>query len=312
MDALPVQEETGLDFASEIPGIMHACGHDGHMAMLLIAARVLFENRDRIRGNIRLVFQPNEEEAGAFRMIEDGVMANPAVDAAFGIHLWSQVPSGSVDIVPGPQMAASHYFFLTIKGKGGHAGFAHESVDPIYAATQIIQGVQAIQTRETDALNPLVIMFTQFHAGTNMTIIPETVELKGSIRFLYQGGEQALDRFSQLVSQLCQALRVDHDLKFETGNRLLANDPDITEKVRTAAAMVVDDPSKITSKIRTMAGEDFSEYLRHAPGAFAFLGSCNPQAFSHYPHHHPRFTIDEAVLPKGVELHVRAALALLE
>jgi amidohydrolase len=311
MDALPVQENTGLDFASQTPGVMHACGHDGHMAMLLVAARVLTEIRDHINGSIRLVFQPNEEEAGAYKVIEEGVMAEPEVTAAFGLHLWSQVPSGCVDIVTGPQMAASHYFYLTIKGRGGHAGFAHESVDPIYAATQVIQGVQAIQTRETDALNPLVIMFTQFHAGSNMTIIPETVEIKGSIRFLYEGGEKALDRFKNLVALLCQAHQVDHDLRFETGNALLANDPSITGKIRQAAGKVLQDPSKVTANIRTMAGEDFSDYLQHAPGAFAFLGSCNPDAGSHYPHHHPMFTIDEGVLGSGAELYVCAALELL-
>jgi len=140
LDALPVQEETGLPFSSEEEGKMHACGHDGHMAMLLVAAKILTGMQDQIKGTIKFVFQPNEEDAGAYRMIEAGVMDNPKVANAFGVHLWSQIPSGTIDIVPGPQMAASHYFYLTIKGTGGHAGFAHESIDPIYAVSGWLWG----------------------------------------------------------------------------------------------------------------------------------------------------------------------------
>ncbi len=310
MDALPVTEETGLPYASEIPGKMHACGHDGHMAMLLTAARVLTEMKDDVPGIVKFVFQPNEEDAGAYKMIEEGVMENPRVDAAFGVHLWSQVPSGTIDIVDGPQMAASHYFYLTIHGKGGHAGFAHESVDPIFVATNIVQSVQAVQTREIDALNPAVIMFTEFHAGSNTTIVPEKVEIKGSIRFLYEGGEEILKRFERIVAHTCEAHRVSYDLSFKVGNNLLSNDPDIAAEVRAVAGDVLGDTGRVSTRVRTMAGEDYSDYLQHAPGAFAFVGIANPAAGSDYPHHHPRFTIDEDVLPIGAELHVRTALRL--
>lgn len=311
MDALPVKEETGLPFASEEEGKMHACGHDGHIAMLLVASKILTQMRHEIKGNIKFVFQPNEEDAGAYKMIDDGVMENPKVDFVFGMHLWSQIPSGCVDIVAGPQMAASHYFFLTIKGKGGHAGFVHESVDPIYAATNIVQSIQGIQTRELNALNPVVIMFTEFHAGSNMTIVPEKVDIKGSIRFLQEDGQEIFDRFKRVVKHTCEAHRVEYELKFKLGNRLLSNDARITEYVRKTAAATLGDRSKVTAEIRTMAGEDFSAYLQHAPGAFAFVGSNNPAVNSNYPHHHPRFTIDEAVLATGVELHIRTAIALL-
>lgn len=311
IDALPVKEETGLPFASEEEGKMHACGHDGHMSMLLVAAKVLSEMRDEINGTIKFIFQPNEEDAGAYKMVDEGVMENPKVDSVFGMHLWSQTPSGYVDIVSGPQMAASHYFYLTIKGKGGHAGFAHESIDPIFAATNIVQSVQAVQTREIDALNPAVIMFTEFHAGSNMTIVPEKVEIKGSIRFLYEGGEEIFDRFERIIKNTCAAHRVEYELSYKVGNNLLSNDPTVTEYVKETAAEVLGDPSKVTSKIRTMAGEDFSDYLFHAPGAFAFVGINNPEAHSDYPHHHPKFNIDEGVLPSGVELHIRTALKLL-
>ncbi len=312
MDALPVEEETGLSFASEEKGKMHACGHDGHLAMLLVAAKVLTGMRKEIAGNVKFVFQPNEEDAGAFKMIEEGVMENPKVDAAFGVHLWSQIPSGTIDIVDGPQMAASHYFYLTIKGKGGHAGFVHESIDPIYAATNIVQAVQAVQTREINALNPAVIMFTEFHSGSNMTIVPERVQIKGSIRFLYQGGEEILERFERIIAHTCQAHRVGYELEFKVGNHLLSNDSDAAALVRSAAESALGDPSKITANIRTMAGEDFSDFLNKTPGAFTFIGVNNPAAGSDYPHHHPKFTIDEEVLPIGVELHVRTALRFLD
>ncbi len=310
MDALPVTEETGLPFASREPGKMHACGHDGHMSMLLVAAKVLTEMREDIAGTIKFVFQPNEEDAGAYKLVEEGVMENPNVDSAFGIHLWSQVPSGMIDIVDGPQMAASHYFYLTIQGKGGHAGFAHESIDPIYVATNIVQAVQAVQTREIDALNPAVIMFTEFHAGSNTTIVPDKVEIKGSIRFLYEEGPELFDRFERIIAHTCEAHRVSYTLSYKVGNNLLSNDPGIAAVARKAAAETLGDPARVTTRIRTMAGEDYSDYLQHAPGAFAFVGIANPEVHSDYPHHHPKFTIDEAILPVGAELHVRTALRL--
>src|SRR6056297_3115086 len=311
IDALPVKEETGLPFSSEEEGKMHACGHDGHMAMLLVAAKILSGMRDQLKGTIKFVFQPNEEDAGAYKMIEEGVMDNPKVENAFGVHLWSQTPSGYVDIVDGPQMAASHYFYLTIKGRGGHAGFAHESVDPIYAATNIVQSVQAVQTREIDALNPAVITFTEFHAGSNMTIVPEKVEMKGSIRFLYEGGEEVLERFERIICHTCEAHRVSYELNYKVGNNLLSNDPASAELVRAAAEETLGDKTKVTGLIHTMAGEDFCDYLQYAPGAFSFVGVKNPEAGSDYPHHHPKFNIDEDVLPLGVELHVRTALRFL-
>lgn len=313
MDALPVEEETGLTFSSCNRGVMHACGHDGHTAMLLVAAKVLSRLRDRLRGNVKFAFQPNEEDAGAYLMIEQGILENPTVDASYGCHLWSQLESGCIDVRPGPVMAASHYFFLDIKGKGGHAGFVHESVDPIFVASAVIQAIQAIQSREVDALNPLVVMFTEAHAGSNTTIVPEKMRLSGSIRVLYEDGEDDVRaRFERIVHAICQAHRAEYELSFKVGNHLLANDENMAAMVAECAEDVTRDRSRVTARIRTMAGEDFASFAKKVPSVFAFLGSRNEKKGIVYPHHHPRFNIDEEVLPAGVELYVRTALRFLD
>jgi amidohydrolase len=280
--------------------------------MLLAAARVLAAHRDRIAGSIKFVFQPNEEDAGAGRMIAEGVLEDPAVDAAFGLHLWNSLPTGTIDLRPGPIMAASHYFTITIRGRGGHAGFAHQSIDPILAAAQVIQAVQAIQTREVDALDPAVIMFTALRAGSNSTIVPETVTLGGSIRFLYPGGEEIRSRFERVIEHTCKAHRTDYELTFEVGNDLLSNDETITRMARESAAAVLGDSHSVTAIVKTMAGEDFAAFADAVPAAFAFVGARDPAGEVPYPHHHPRFTFDEKALIIGAELYVRTALHLLD
>ena len=310
IDAVPVTEETRMAFASQNPGVMHACGHDGHMAMLMVAAKILAGMREEISGTIKFLFQPNEEGAGAWKVVEEGIMISPKVDSAFGIHLWSQCPIGQIDIVDGPQMAASYYFDLKIRGHGGHAGFAHESTDPVFISSLIIQAVQGIQTREVNAPDPAVIMFTQMNAGTSTTIIPEAAELNGSIRFLYADGKSLFDRFEHVISHICAAYGAEYELEFKKGNALLSNHPETAALIRSAAAEVVG-AEQVTTNIRTMAGEDFSEYLAHTPGTFAFVGFYNSEKGVVYPHHHPKFAIDEDALVIGTELHIRAALKLL-
>lgn len=312
MDALPVEEQTGLTFASDQHGIMHACGHDGHMAMLLTAARILCGLKDEITGNILLAFQPNEEDAGAHVMIEEGILNRPKVDAAFGCHLWSQLDTGRIDICEGPVMAASHYFTLTVKGRGGHAGFVHESVDPLFVASSIIQAVQVIQTREINALYPMVIMFTRIQGGSNPVTVPETVLLQGSIRFLYDGGEEILRKFEKMATDICHTHGATCTLEFKTGNHMLVNDPVMTRVVREASSQALGTSGQVTAGIRTMAGEDFSEFARQVPSAYAFIGSRNMKKHTHYPHHHPRFDIDEDALLVGTELYIRTALVFLK
>lgn len=311
IDALPVHEETGLEFKSIYPGKMHACGHDGHMAMLLVAAKILSYLKDQISGNIKFVFQPNEEDAGAYLMVWEGVMQNPRVDAAIGMHLWAPLEAGKIDVCAGPVMAASHYFDLIIKGKGGHAGFAHKSIDPIYIASNIIQSVQGIQSREIDVMQPLAVVFTKFHAGANNTIIPEQVEMGGSIRFLHEIGEDYKERFERIVKHICLAYGADYELKFKMGNRVVKNDPELVQVIKEAARQTLESDEQVTSTVRTMVGDDFSEFILQVPGVYYFIGAGNKEKQADYPHHHPRFNIDEDVLPTGVEMYVRSALQFL-
>jgi len=312
MDALPVNEETGLPFASVNEGVMHACGHDGHMSMLLIAAKILTKHRESFKGNIKFVFQPNEEEAGAEEMIRHGVLSDPEVDASMGLHLWSPLPTGTIGLNPGPVMAASHYFYLTIKGRGGHAGMPHKAIDPISTAVKIIEDVQHLQTRELDSLEePTVIMFTGIHGGTAPTVVPAEIQIQGSIRFLHDRGEFVEKRFEDIISHICAMTGTEYELKIVIGNRLLSNDNDMTDLVLREASETVGQKN-IQKNMRMMVGEDFAEFSRSVRSAFYFVGTGNRDKQTDYSHHHPKFNIDEDSLPIGIEMHVRTALAYLD
>jgi amidohydrolase len=311
MDALPVQEETSLAYRSRNKGVMHACGHDGHMAMLLIAAKLLGNQKKEISGKIIFAFQPNEEDAGAYKMIEEGILEKNEVNAAFGCHLWNQLETGYIDISDGPIMAASHYFSLVIKGRGGHAGFAHESVDPIFVASQVIQGVQAIQTRQINALHPAVIMFTHIKGGANSTTIPEEVLLQGSIRFLSHDGEEMISKFDHIVKDICHMHDADCNLEFKIGNHMLSNDSAMAGLVRHTAHSILKRKDYVTAGIKTMAGEDFSEFANSVPSAFAFVGAKKVLNKNSYPHHHPKFDIEEEALIIGTELYYSVAMKYL-
>jgi amidohydrolase len=308
MDALPIDEDNDLPYRSVNAGMMHACGHDAHMAMLLVAAKILRNHRDSVNGRVKFVFQPNEEEAGAERMVEEGVMADPDVDAALGMHIWTQIPTGTIGVVSGPVMASSYYFKLRIIGKGGHGGAPHTAVDPILCASHVVQAVQAIQTREVSALEPTVITFGKIHGGSFNIVIPEEVELEGSIRCLHMKDAEVRNRFREVVESVCEAYRTNYELEFKCGNRLLSNDPDMTAMVEGVAADLVGGENVIGEEMRMMVGEDFAEFSLKVPSCFCFLGTGNPEKETDHPHHSPRFKIDEDSLPLGVEMHVRTAL----
>ncbi len=312
MDALPINEQNDLPYRSVNEGVMHACGHDGHTAMLLVAAKILARYREQLYGRVKFVFQPNEEDAGAYKMIEEGIMENPAVDAAAGAHLWPGLPVGTVDLLSGPVMAASHYFYLTVQGKGGHAGYTEKTIDPIMVSSAIIQAVQSMQTRELPALEPVALVFTRVNAGANTTIVPETAELAGSIRFLYGDGSSVKESFARVIAHTCEAHRASYDLQFKVGNEVLSNAPGLVDLARRVAAEYTGDERSVTSGLRTMGGEDFAEFARLVPAVFYFIGSGNKEKRTDYSIHHPCFNIDEDALLTGTALHVRFAFEYLE
>lgn len=314
MDALPIKEQNKLEYASATPGIMHACGHDAHMAMLLITAKILVNNREAVKGSIKIVFQPNEEVAGAIDLIEDGVLDNPKVDGIIGIHVWPTMNSGNIGITSGPIMAGLDVFKVTIHGQGGHTGMPEKSVDPILTAANLIQNVQMIQTREISNLKPTSIMFGKIEGGSKSNIIPDKVNLEGSIRFLYKldndDPNHPTERFKQIANQVCATHRCSCDIEIIHENTPLINDPVMVDIARTTVKEVFQDKIGIVDNV-SITGEDFSEYCAYVPGVFMFLGVGNREKETDFALHNPRFNLDEDVLSYGVAMYTYTALNFL-
>lgn len=306
IDALPIQEENDVPYKSLNDGVMHACGHDAHTAMLLITAKVLTQHPDRIKGKVKFLFQPNEEVAGAEIMVEAGALENPRVDAAMGIHIWTPLLSGEIGATVGGVMASMDVFHITIKGKGGHTGYPDSAIDPIICAADLIQTAQRIQTRDISLLCPTALMFARINSGTKNNIIPDQVELEGTLRYLYEPTEEfnPTKRFEEVVQSVCAVHRCGYDMSIETENEVVVNAPEMVQLVRESAAEIIDDKKQLVEH-RSMAGEDFAAYAKRVPSAFIHVGTRDPEKETDYPHHSPRFNIDEDTLPTGVELFVR-------
>lgn len=317
MDALPVMEETGLAFASENPGVMHACGHDGHTAMLLVAAKILKEHEQELNGNVKLVFQPNEEEAGAKYLVEEGVLENPKVDASFGVHLWSPIPSGKFGLQAGPVMAEMFIFKLILKGKGGHTSAPHEAKDPVPCAASIVLAAQTIQTREISALDPTVITFGKIQSDGSYNALASTVTMEGTLRYLYDGDDHTPQhprkRFKRLIDSICAAHDLEYELEIVPSSYTVINDSESVHFLRDQVFPHFAEMDQI-QPYYCLAGEDFSEFTNRAgvPGAFVFIGTGNEEVRSTYPHHASNFTIDEDTLLTGVRFHVFSALEFLK
>ena len=315
MDALPIQEENDIPYASKNEGVMHACGHDAHTAMLLIAAKVLNQIRDSFSGTVKLVFQPNEEIGGAKVLIDEGLMTNPDVDAALGIHIWTPLKSGTIGVQSGAVMATLDVFKILVRGKGGHTGYPESAVDPLIAASSIVLESQRIQTREISLMKPTVIVFGKMSGGTKHNIIPEEVTLEGTIRYLYSGEPGSEENPAGRMRRLAEAVSSLHgctcQVEMERENTALINDPAMVELVKESAADILGSSEYVVPHA-SMAGEDFSVYASMVPSAFVFLGTNNPEKESDFPHHNPRFNIDEETMPRGVELFVNSALSWFE
>lgn len=314
MDALPIEEQNDVEYRSTNPGVMHACGHDGHTAMLLSVARLLYPKRDEIPGTIVFCFQPAEEGRGGARaMIADGVLEDPAVDAAIGLHLMSSYPVGTAVAIPGPAMSGAHGFTATIQGRGGHGATPHNTIDALVIAAEVVTTLQTLVAREVDPQKPAVVTVGTLHAGTTAgNIIADSASMRGTVRWFDPAvGEYMSQRLPKLIEGIAEAMRGSATVEYRTGGKATVNDPAVTAIVHEALAEVVGEENVITGP-PLMGSEDFSEFGDRVPACFFFVGSRDDETGKNFDHHHPRFDIDERSLPLGVELMATAALRWLE
>lgn len=314
MDALPLTEKTGLPFASTNPGVMHACNHDGHMAMLLGAAMVLAGMRGSLRGNVKFIFQPGEEGyAGARQMIEEGVLEDePKIEAAFALHIDPMAPSGTFAVRPGPMMACADMFTLSIVGRGGHGAVPSSTVDPVFVSGHVITALQGIASRQVSALDSIVLSICTLGAGEGMTIIPDTVEMGGTVRMFNPALRKKMpSMMEKIIEGVTSAFGARYSLGYIHGYPATVNDPDFTELALSAAEAVLGSDNVRVLESPRMPSEDFSFFLERVPGAFAILGARPPDK-EPAPSHSPRSDIDEAALKAGAKLHAAVALKYLE
>lgn len=311
MDALPIHEEADIDFRSEHDGKMHACGHDCHTAMLLGAARILKQRESEINGSVKLIFQPAEEGgAGGQRMRDEGALEG--VQRIFGLHVWPQLPTGAIGSRPGPFLAASGFFVMTVRGRGGHAAMPHLAIDPVVCSARIVTELQMIVARELDPLDSAVISVTSVHGGDACNVIPAEMQLKGTVRALSVDGLRNLQRrVTEVASHVAASYRCEVETAFP-GNDYppTVNDPECWSTAKTLAAELpgID---RIEELPIVMGGEDFAYYTEQVPGCFVAVGVGNEEQGAVYGLHHPQFKVDEDALPLGTSLHVAFAMKSL-
>lgn len=307
MDALPIQEENEVSYRSQHDGVMHACGHDGHTAIALGTAYYLSQHTKDFAGTVKIIFQPAEEgPGGAKPMIEAGVLKNPDVDAIIGLHLWNNLPLGTVGVRSGALMAAVECFRCTILGKGGHGAMPHQTVDSVVVAAQVVNSLQTIVARNVNPLDSAVVTVGELHAGTALNVIADTARMSGTVRYFNPSFENYFEqRIEQIIAGICQSHGASYDLEYWRLYPPVINDSKMAELVRSQAVEVIETPVGIVPECQTMGGEDMSFFLQEVPGCYFFLGSANPNKNLAYPHHHPRFDFDETALGMGVEIFVR-------
>jgi amidohydrolase len=307
MDALPIQELNDVPYKSLHDGVMHACGHDGHTAIALTTAYYLSQHLNDFAGTVKIIFQPAEEgPGGAKPMIEAGVLKHPDVDAIIGLHLWNNLPLGTIGVRSGALMAAVERFTLTIQGKGGHGAMPHQTVDALVLGAQIVGALQTIVSRNVNPIDSAVVTVGQFNAGTAKNVIADTANLAGTVR--YFNPELAgffRKRIEAIVSGICASHGATYNLDYIKFYPPVVNDEKITELVRSVASELVETPMGVVPECQTMGGEDMAFFLQQVPGCYFFVGSANRDLSLAYPHHHPRFDFDETALMTGVEMFVR-------
>ncbi|VEP18519.1 putative amidohydrolase YhaA [Hyella patelloides LEGE 07179] len=314
MDALPIQEANEVSYRSQHDGKMHACGHDGHVAIALGTAYYLNQHKEKLSGTVKIIFQPAEEgPGGAKPMIEAGVLKNPDVDAIMGLHLWNNLPLGTIGVRSGALMAAVECFRLHIFGQGGHGAMPDQTIDSIVVGSQIVNALQTIVARNINPLDSAVVTVGEFHGGTALNVIADSVTMSGTVRYFNPQLESFIgERIESIVAGICQSHGATYKLDYWQLYPPTINHPEMAQLVASVANEVVETPLGVVPECQTMGGEDMSFFLQQVPGCYFFLGSANSDRGLAYPHHHPRFDFDETALGMGVEIFVRCVEKFLQ
>ncbi len=312
MDALPISEKNEIDHISKHDGIMHACGHDGHMAIAIIVAKILSRNKDLLEGNVKFVFQPAEEEPGGAKpMIEEGVLEDPKVDALLGLHIWNYLPVGKIGIRTGPLMSSVNLFKLKIIGKGSHGAIPQDGVDAIVTSSSIINTLQTIISREISPFEPCVITIGKIKGGKAFNIIAQDVELEGTVRTMNKElNEEIPVKIERIVKDITSAFRADYRLDYKFLYPVTVNDENMCRLVSDSAIKILG-KNNVVNADQTMGGEDISYFLNEIPGCYFFLGSKNISKNLDKPHHNQYFDFDEDCMAIGVEILINSIINYL-
>ncbi len=311
MDALEVQEKNDKEYKSKVDGMMHACGHDAHTASLLTAARILNDMKDELWGKVKLFFQPGEETAlGAKRMIDEGVMED--IDGIFGIHVWNDAEVGKVSVEAGPRMASAGIFKIDIHGKGGHGSMPHQGVDAVVVGSAMVMNLQTLVSREINPLDPAVVSVGMFNAGTKFNVMSGDAHLEGTTRcFSMEVNDAFEEMLRRVVQNTANSYRARAELDYKQLVIPTINDPRMSSIAEGAVKKISGEDALITYE-KTTGGEDFSYFTKHAPGAIAFVGCKNESNLEYFPHHHPKFDIDEDALETASALYAQFAVDFLK
>ena len=312
MDALPITEQTGAEYASVNPGVMHACGHDGHVAIGLTVARILNQHRSEFGGTVKLVFQPAEEGlGGAEKMIADGVLDSPKPEVALAMHVWNEKPVGWLGIVPGPVMAAADTFHIQIIGKGGHGAAPSFCNDPVVASAQVVSALQSIVSRNISPLQSAVVTVGYVHAGEAFNVIPSEAEMKGTLRsFEPAVRDRMITRFGQIVENVSRAMECEAKFEIKPITPTLVNNAEITRRVQQVAGRLLPQ-AELDFETVTMGSEDMAYVQQLIPGCYFFVGSANKDKGLDASHHHAKFDFDEAIFSNAAGLMAASALEFL-
>jgi amidohydrolase len=303
MDGLPIQEANDVAYRSQTAQRMHACGHDAHTAIGLAVARMLSAHRGEMRGRVKFIFQPAEEIGqGALAMINDGILSDPIPGVSLGLHVWNELPVGEVGLTGGGTMAGANIFSVEIKGRGGHAAIPNQTADPVVAMAQMVTALQSIVSRNVSPLDTAVVSVTRVQAGDAFNVIPDKAAFHGTIRaFNRDSYNFVVERFQKIVIGIAQTMGCTATVSFGRESPPVTNDPGTVERLRNGFTQLA--PEWVyRDGVRTMAAEDMAFILERVPGVFFFVGSANPERGLNYPHHHPRFDIDEEALVIGASL----------